>query len=384
MPVSLSENELGFALHRGGVTGPRRGTLHTAHGPVETPAFMPVGTQGSVKHLSPGELKEMGAGMILANAYHLSLRPGAPVVAAAGGIHAFTGWPGPILTDSGGFQVMSLAPLRKITDEGVHFRSHLDGSAHFLSPEAAVAIQEDLGADVIMAFDECAPYPATREETERAVDRTTAWAARCLEAKQRPNQALFGIVQGGIHPDLRERSAKELRSLGFPGYALGGLSVGEPKEATWEICGFTVAFLPADKPRYLMGVGTPEDILEGIRRGVDLFDCVHPARAARHGTAFTARGKLNIKGAAQTLDFGPLDPDCPCPVCRDHSRAYLRHLFKAGEPLGPRLCTYHNLFFLIRLARLAGEAIEQDQFPAFAAGFLGGYRGQDGQAGKLV
>ncbi len=364
---------LGFTLHRGEAAGPRRGTLHTAHGAVETPAFMPVGTQGSVKSLSPGELREMGAGMILANAYHLSLRPGTAVVAAAGGLHSFTGWTGPILTDSGGFQVLSLAPLRKVTADGVHFRSHLDGSAHFLSPEGAMDIQEGLGADVIMAFDECISYPASRAEAAEAVARTGAWAERCLRAKRRPDQMLFGIVQGGIYPDLRQRSAAELRALDLPGYALGGLSVGEPKELTWEICAATVAQLPVEKPRYLMGVGTPDDLLEGIRRGVDLFDCVHPARAARHGTVFTARGKLNIKGAVHTLDFGPLDRDCPCQVCRDYSRAYLRHLFKAREMLGLRLCTYHNLFFLVRLARLAGEAIEEGGFAAFATRFLADY-----------
>lgn len=359
----------------------RLGVLSTPHGEVETPLFMPVGTQATVKTLTPDNLYEIGTGIILANTYHLYLRPGPEIVRKAGGLHRFMNYRGPILTDSGGFQVFSLAALRKISDEGVQFASHLDGSSHFLSPEKSIAIQEALGADIIMCFDECPPYPSDHDHVAEAVRRTSQWAERCRAVHKRPDQSLFGIVQGGVYPELRLRSARELIEMDFPGYAIGGLSVGESKEEMYPILDLMNSVLPADKPRYLMGVGTPEDLLEGVARGVDMFDCVMPTRIARHGAAYTAHGRLNIKNAAFAEDFGPLDPECGCRVCREYSRAYLRHLVKSNEILGLILLSYHNVYFLVQLMRDIRVSIEQGNFLAFKDGFLARYRSQDYKGG---
>ncbi len=348
-----------------GPVSPRTGVLTTPHGIIETPVFMPVGTQGSVKGISPHELEELGASIILGNTYHLYLRPGVEIVREAGGLHAFIGWRRPILTDSGGFQVFSLAPLRKVEDQGVWFRSHLDGSTHFIGPEEAVKIQEALGSDIAMAFDECPPYPCEDEALRRAVDRTIRWARRCREAHTRSDQALFGIVQGGVDRALREACAEALVELDFPGYGIGGLSVGEPKDLMYRALEWTTAVLPEGKPRYLMGVGAPEDLLNGIALGVDMFDCVLPTRIARHGTVFTARGSLTVRNAKYARDFTPLDPECDCYVCRHFTRAYIRHLIKANELLGLRLTTYHNLAFLLRLMAEARRRIAAGEFEAW-------------------
>ena len=343
----------------------RRGRLTTRHGVVETPAFMPCGTQGSVKALSPADLREAGVAIVLANTYHLWLRPGAETVAALGGLHRFMGWDGPLLTDSGGFQVYSLAELRKVTEEGVRFRSHLDGSEHRLTPEGAMEIQRALGADISMCLDECAPYPVAREAAERALDLTLRWAARSRSAHPGDEPALFGIVQGGVHRDLRERGARELQRLGFPGYALGGLSIGESKAQTAEVLAYSAGLLPEGKPRYLMGVGAPEDLLDGIAGGIDLFDCVMPTRHARRGSLFTARGRLSIKAARHARDERPVEADCPCYACRTFSRAYLRHLFAAGEILALRLNTLHNVTYYMRLMASARSAIEAGRFDEY-------------------
>ncbi len=355
-------------------TAARRGRIATAHGTVDTPLFMPVGTQATVKTLTPEDLYEIGTGIILANTYHLNLRPGPEIVRKAGGLHRFMNYHRPILTDSGGFQVFSLAKLRRVTDEGVEFSSHIDGSLHFISPEKAIDIQQDLGADIIMCFDECIPYPSTYEYAKTAMERTTRWARRCLEYHKKPEQALFGIIQGGTYKDLRLRSAEEIVALGFPGYAIGGLSVGEPKEIMYETIELLESRLPADKPRYLMGVGEPEDLLEGVKRGIDMFDCVLPTRLARHGTAYTATGKLVVRNAQYAEDFGPLDPECTCPVCRQYSRAYLRHLIKSGEILGLRLLSYHNVHFLVELMKRIRESLENNTFEVFRRSFLNKYR----------
>jgi queuine tRNA-ribosyltransferase len=351
-------------------TKARLGKVHTPHGTIETPVFMPVGTQATVKAMAPEELLTMDAQIILSNTYHLYLRPGAGLVREAGGLHKFMNWPHPILTDSGGFQVFSLGPLRKITEEGVEFKSHLDGSSHFMSPEKATEVQMALGADIIMCFDECAPYPATYEYTLAALERTTRWAERCKAVHNRDDQALFGIVQGGMYRELRERSARELVAMDFPGYSIGGLSVGEPKPLMYEMLDYTVPLLPADKPRYLMGVGSPDCVLEGVIRGVDMFDCVLPTRIARNGTAMTSRGKVVIKNARYTTDFSPLDPACGCYTCRNYSRAYLRHLFKAEEILGLRLMTVHNLHFLLDLMREIRAAIAEDRLMEYKRQFF--------------
>ncbi|MBX5436985.1 MAG: tRNA guanosine(34) transglycosylase Tgt [Alicyclobacillaceae bacterium] len=357
----------------------RRGRLHTPHGVIETPVFMPVGTQATVKTVAPHELQEIGAPIILANTYHLHLRPGDDLVAAAGGLHRFMQWNGAILTDSGGFQVFSLAEMRKISDDGVEFRSHIDGSRHFFSPEAVMAIENRLGADIIMAFDECPPYPADRSYLEQSVRRTLAWAERCQRAHRRPDeQALFGIVQGGVHADLRREAAAALVELDFPGYAIGGLSVGEPKPLMYDTLAATTPHLPVDKPRYLMGVGSPDDLFEGVERGVDMFDCVLPTRIARNGTVLTSRGKLVIRNAAYARDFAPLDSDCSCWVCRTFSRAYIRHLIKAGEVLGIRLTTYHNLWFLTRVMERIRAAIEEGRFPEYKREFFESFGYNDG------
>ncbi len=347
----------------------RAGILHTPHGPVETPTFMPVGTAATVKAATQDDLEGLGAQMLLANTYHLYLRPGHEVVRAAGGLHGFMAWPHPILTDSGGFQVMSLEGLRKITDDGVWFQSHFDGSSHLFSPERVMEIQTALGADVIAPLDECVEFPAGVERVERAVKTTSRWAERShrFVAEQRDRdgaaaQALFGIVQGGVHPELRRRSVEDLLALGFDGYAIGGLSVGEPKPETYELEQFTAELLPVEKPRYLMGVGTPADLWEAVARGIDMMDCVLPTRNARSGYAFTSEGKVVIKNARYRRDAGPLDASCPCRVCRRYSRSYLRHLVQSNEMLGAMLLTHHNLHFYLDTMRRIRQALVRGVF----------------------
>ena len=358
-------------------TGARLGRLHTPHGIIDTPIFMPVGTQATVKAMTPEELKDMDAQIILSNTYHLYLRPGHDLVKEAGGLHKFMNWDRPILTDSGGFQVFSLGDLRKITEEGVTFQSHLDGSKHFLSPEKVMEIENALGADIIMAFDECAPFPAEHDYVKKSLERTTRWAVRCKEAHTNTeNQALFGIVQGGMYRDLREQSAAELIALDFPGYSIGGLSVGEPKDLMYEVLDYTTPLLPKDKPRYLMGVGSPDALIEGAIRGIDMFDCVLPTRIARNGTAMTSEGKVVIKNAKYTRDFTPLDPNCDCYCCKNYSRAYLRHLYKADEILSSRLMSTHNLHFLINLMKQVRQAIMDDRLMDFRNEFFAKYYGE--------
>lgn len=355
-------------------TGARAGRLHTPHGVFDTPMFMPVGTQATVKAMSPDELKAMGAGIILSNTYHLYLRPGADLVAEAGGLHRFMNWDRGILTDSGGFQVFSLGPLRKITEDGVTFRSHIDGSKHFLSPEKATEVQMALGADIIMAFDECVPYPAEHDYAKQSTERTTRWAERCKQAHTRRDQALFGIVQGGMYKDLRSQSVRDLIALDFPGYAIGGLSVGEPKPLMYALLEHTAPQLPENKPRYLMGVGTPDCLVEGVMHGIDMFDCVFPTRVARNGTAMTSRGRLVVKNAEFARDFTPLDTECGCYTCRNFSRAYVRHLLKTEEIFGLRLTTIHNLHFLLDFMKKMRQAIIENRFAAFREEFLANYR----------
>jgi queuine tRNA-ribosyltransferase len=328
----------------------RLGKLHTPHGIIETPIFMPVGTRATVKTMTPDELKDLGAQIILGNTYHLYLRPGHKLIEEAGGLHNFMNWDKPILTDSGGFQVFSLGDLRKISEEGVEFRSHIDGSKHFISPEKSMEIQNSLGSDIMMAFDECAPYPSDWDYVKNSLERTTRWAKRCKEAHHKPDvQALFGIVQGGMYKDLREQSAKEIIDLDFPGYAVGGLSVGESADLMYEVLDYTVPLLPKNKPRYLMGVGSPDYLFEAVIRGIDMADCVLPTRIARNGTVLTSRGKLVVRNAKYSRDFSSLDPECECYACKNFSRAYIRHLFNVDEILGARLATIHNLHFLIKL-----------------------------------
>ncbi len=351
-------------------TGARRGRLHTPRGVVETPVFMPVGTQATVKALLPAEVAGQGVEIILCNTYHLYLRPGHELIRDLGGLHRFMAWDGPILTDSGGYQVFSLTGLRQVQEDGVVFQSYLDGSRHFLGPEKAIEIQLALGADVIMALDECVRYPTTYEYARGALDRTHRWAARCRAAHPGEAPALFGILQGSVFPDLRERSALELTRMDFPGYAVGGLSVGERPAQMYEALGLTTAMLPPDRPRYLMGVGTPADLVEGVARGVDMFDCVMPTRHARTGSLFTADGHLNIKAARHAREEAPVDPACGCYTCAHFTRAYLRHLFVAGEILGIRLNTIHNVHFYADLMRQIRAAIETGGFAAFAAEFL--------------
>jgi queuine tRNA-ribosyltransferase len=347
----------------------RQGYLMTAHGLVKTPVFMPVGTVGSVKAVDPRDLHDIGAQIILGNTYHLYLRPGDELVARRGGLHEFNRWDGPILTDSGGFQVFSLSGLRKITDDGVEFRSHIDGSKHFFTPEKAISIQQNLGSDIMMCFDECAAYGATREYTEKALNLPTTWARRCREFHEpgHKGQLMFGITQGGFFKDLRERSIEELTQLPFEGFALGGLSVGEPKNEMLDILRHSAPLLPQDKPRYLMGVGTPLDILDGIEAGIDMFDCVLPSRNARNGTLFTSMGKVNIKRAEYKEDDSPLDPNCDCYTCRTFSKAYLRHLYTAKELLSARLNTIHNLAYFLKLTQQARQAIRESRFASFKA-----------------
>ena len=352
----------------------RAGTFTTPHGELLTPLFAPVGTQATVKSVSPEQLENLNASLILANTYHLYLRPGDDLIAQLGGLHKFMHWERPILTDSGGFQVFSLTDSRKIDSDGVTFKSHIDGSTHRITPEKSISIQENLGADIIMAFDECiSPYDLYRNET--ALERTHSWAERCLRAKTRPDQALFGIIQGGVYPELRKRSAEYLSSMDLPGYAIGGLSVGETKAETLSILELVDKFLPEDKPRYLMGVGSPEDLVTGVLRGVDIFDCVLPTRLARHHAAITRTGRLNIANARYTSDALPIDESCSCYTCINFSRAYLRHLVQAKEILGATLLTIHNLFTLISLMDDIRMAILQGRFTQFAANFLEQWEG---------
>jgi len=351
----------------------RAGRLHTPHGVVETPVFMPVGTQASVKALSQEDLRTLGAQIILGNAYHLYLRPGTEVLEAAGGIHRFMNWDRPVLTDSGGFQIFSLTGLTKVTRDGVTFRSHIDGSLHTFTPETAIDIQRSIGADIIMCFDECTTYPVEHGEAARSMRRTLEWAQRCRDhwrTRDSGRQALFGIVQGSVYEDLRVESAERLVEMDFPGYAIGGVSVGERKDEMLAAVEWTAPRLPEDKPRYLMGVGPPEDFLEAVARGVDMFDCVMPTRNARNGALFTSQGRINIKNRRFAQDFGPLDPACRCPVCQTYSRAYLSHLFRAGEISALRLNTLHNLFFMLELASSVREAIRHRRFGAFKQAFL--------------
>ncbi|WP_054949058.1 tRNA guanosine(34) transglycosylase Tgt [Numidum massiliense] len=358
-------------------TGARLGRLHTPHGTIDTPVFMPVGTLATVKTMSPEELKQIGAQIILSNTYHLFLRPGHDIVAEAGGLHAFMNWDRAILTDSGGFQVFSLSKLRRISEEGVAFRSHISGEPLFIGPEKSMEIQHALGADIVMAFDECPPYPAERDYVKASLERTTRWAERCLNAHQRSGeQALFGIVQGGMYGDLREQSARELTQFDFPGYAVGGLSVGEPKELMYDMLEVTTPLLPADKPRYLMGVGSPDALVEGVLRGIDMFDCVLPTRIARNGTTMTSTGRLVIRNAKFARDFGSLDPACDCYTCCNYSRAYIRHLMKADEIFGMRLTTTHNLYFLLQLMKNVRQAIVDDRLQDFRDEFFARYYGQ--------
>ena len=356
-------------------TGARAGIIHTPHGSFPTPIFMPVGTQASVKGVSPDELLDINAGIILSNTYHLFLRPGSELVKKAGGLHKFMHWPRAILTDSGGFQVFSLGDLRKITEEGVTFRSHLDGSKKFLSPEVSMKVQRDLGSDIVMAFDECVPYPADFEYTKQSTERTTRWAIRSKKAMEgAENQGLFGIVQGGMFKELRRYSAEALIELDFPGYAVGGLSVGEPPELMNEMLDYTLELLPQNKPRYLMGVGTPDYLVEGVARGIDMFDCVYPTRVARNGMAMVHSGRIVIKNSEYTEDERPLEEGCGCYACRNgYTRSYIRHLFRAGEIFGLRLLSLHNLYFLCQFMRDMRQSIIDGRFREFRSEFLANY-----------
>jgi len=362
-------------LHKDKKTGARRGVVHTPHGDIQTPVFMPVGTQATVKSMTPEELKEeVGAQIILSNTYHLYLRPGDELVKEAGGLHKFMRWDRPILTDCGGFQVFSLSDLRKISEDGVEFKSHLDGSKHMFTPEKVMKIQENLGADIIMSFDECVEYPASYEYTKQSMERTTRWSKRCKEAhKNIDEQSLFGIIQGGFYEDLRKQSAEDLVALDFPGYAIGGISVGEPKEDFLKMLYYTVPLMPENKPRYLMGVGTPDYLIEAALAGIDMCDCVLPTRIARNGTAMTWRGKVVVRNATYERDFTPLDPECDCYTCKNYTRAYIRHLVKTGEILGVRLISMHNLHFLTKLMERVRIEIENDDLLAFKEEFYKKY-----------
>jgi queuine tRNA-ribosyltransferase len=358
----------------------RAGVLHTAHGPVATPVFMPVGTAGTVKAMTADAVRSTGAGIVLGNTYHLMLRPGAERVAAMGGLHRMMDWPGPILTDSGGFQVMSLAKLRKMDADGVTFQSHLDGSRHRLTPERSVDIQHKLDATISMVLDECTPFPASEDQARESMELSLRWAARSQAAfVARPGYGLFGIVQGGVYPELRRRSAEGLMKLGFPGYAVGGLAVGEGQAMMFAVLDGTVPHLPRDRPRYLMGVGTPDDLLGAVARGIDMFDCVMPTRAGRTARAYTSRGVFNLRNARFAADDGALDPGCACPGCARHSRAYLHHLFRCEEMLGPMLLTWHNLTYYQSLMRGMRAAILEGRLAAFSAAVRAGW--QTGDAG---
>lgn len=365
-PVSFS-----FELeHRDPTTGARAGVIHTPHGNIATPVFMPVGTQATVKTLSSQEVAALGASIILGNTYHLYLRPGSELIAEMGGLHRFMNWPRAMLTDSGGFQVFSLGATNKIDEDGVTFRSHLDGGLHRFTAERAIAIQEQLGADIMMAFDECAPYPATPEYTRAAMERTHRWLQRCVSAKTRADQALFGIIQGGMEHDLRKISAHFVQTQPVNGYAIGGLGVGEPKPIMYETLGITTAELEPSKPRYMMGIGSPEDLIECVGRGVDMFDCVQPTRLGRHGAAWTPDGRINLLSARFAHDDQPIEQGCDCYACVNHTRAYIRHLLRAEEMLGARLATLHNVRFLIRLMDGARRAIIEGRYAAYRDDFL--------------
>ncbi len=355
-------------------TGARAGLLHTPHGTVETPAFMPVGTHGTVRGLMPEEVRSAGAQIVLANTFHLMLRPGADLIARAGGLHRFMQWSGPLLTDSGGYQIFSLAHLRRVSDDGVTFRSPIEGREFHLTPEAVTALEEQLGADLIMPLDVCLGYPAERAAAAEALRRTRAWALRARRAHRRSDQALFGIVQGGFEPDLRREAARAMVELDFPGYALGGLSVGEPRDLTYDLVAAVTELLPEDRPRYLMGVGGPPAVVEAVARGIDMFDCVLPTRAGRTGVALTGEGRLNLRRAVWAEDLSPLEEGCPCPACRGYTKAYLRHLLKAGEMLGARLVSLHNLTFMVRFVRAMREAILADGFGQWSRSVLARYR----------
>ena len=369
-------------------THARRGIVHTPHGDIQTPIFMPVGTAATVKAMRPEQVEEMGAQIILSNTYHLYLRPGHDIVKEAGGLHKFMNWNKPILTDSGGFQVFSLGKMRKITEEGVKFQSHIDGSRHMLSPEKSIEVQHALGSDIMMAFDECAPYPADRDYVKRSFERTSRWLERCKAYHEEycernggesqvlgegVNQSLFGIMQGGVYKDMRRESAAQVVEMDLPGYSIGGLSVGEPKEIMYDVMDDCVELLPKNKPRYLMGVGSPDCLFEGVERGIDMFDCVLPTRIARHGMAMTSQGRVNIKNAKYERDYTPLDPNCDCYVCRNYSRAYLRHLFKADEILSAMLMSTHNLHFLIKTMENIRQAIDEDRFTEYKKEFFDAY-----------
>lgn len=355
-------------------TGARAGLLHTPHGVFKTPMFMPVGTQATVKTVTPEELEEMGAQIILSNTYHLFLRPGTELIHEAGELHRFMNWNKGILTDSGGFQVFSLGAMRKITEEGVYFRSFLDGSKQFLSPEISIKAQEDLGSDIAMAFDECIPYPADYEYARKSTERTTRWAKRCIKAHQRTDRGIFGIIQGGMYKDLRKQSAMEISSLPFDGMAVGGLSVGEPHDLMYDILEETIQWMPKGKARYLMGVGTPDCLVEGVARGVDMFDCVFPTRVARNGMAMIHTGRMNMKNKQYERDFRPIEESCGCYTCRNYTRAYIRHLYKSEELLVFRLVTIHNLYFLFQFMRDMREAIVQGNFSEFREHFMEHYK----------
>ncbi len=359
-------------LHQDGSA--RYGRLSTNYGTFETPMFMPVGTQATVKTLDPRELKEVSSAVILSNTYHLWLRPGEDIVASSGGLHKFMNYDGPILTDSGGFQVFSLAKPKNISEEGVIFKSHLNGEKLFLTPEKSIQIQNKLDSDIAMSFDECIPYPATYEYAKKSTERTLRWAKRGLKVHQNPNQSLFGIVQGGEYQDLREWSAKETAKLNFDGFSIGGTSVGEDKKTMYKMIDDGIRYLPEDKPRYLMGVGEPIDILEGVERGIDMFDCVLPTRLARHGHAFTKYGKINIKNAKYKEDFSPVDSTCDCYACKNYTKAYIRHLIVANETLGQRLLSIHNIRFLIHLTEEIREAIQKDNFSEYKKEFIKNYK----------
>ena len=348
----------------------RYGILHTNHGDVELPMFMPVGTLATVKTLSPEEVKSLGAGVILSNTYHLSLRPGEDIVARAGGLHKFMNYDGPMLTDSGGFQVFSLSDNRQITEEGVTFKNHLNGSKLFMSPERSIEIEQKLGADIAMSFDECCPYPVTHDYMKKSVERTLRWAKRGQIAHTREDQALFGIVQGGEFEDLRKFCAEELVKMDFDGYSIGGTSIGEPKDVMYKMVSYAVKYLPDDKPRYLMGVGSVDEILDGIEKGVDMFDCVLPTRIARHGALMTSTGRVNIRDSKYKEDFTPLDKECDCYCCKNYTKAYLRHLYICDESFGKRLLSIHNIRFLIHMMEQAREAIKEDRFSEFKKAFL--------------
>ncbi len=359
-------------------TKARVGEIKTNHGIIKTPVFMPVGTRATVKTMTPEEVKDLGAQIILSNTYHLFLRPGPEIIEKAGGLHKFMNWHGPILTDSGGFQVFSLSANRKITEEGVTFRSHIDGSKQFLSPEISIDVQNSLGSDIIMAFDECAPYPATYEYIEHSMNRTTRWAKRCKDHhKNTDNQALFGIVQGGMYKDLRKKSAEDLVAMDFPGYAVGGLSVGEPKDIMVDILDYTTDFLPEDKPRYLMGVGTPDYLFEAVEHGIDMADCVLPTRIARNGTAMTSVGRVIVKNGKYKEDFTRLDENCDCYTCKNYTKAYIRHLFNVNEILAYRLLSIHNIYFLTNLMENIRNSILEDRFLEFKKEFYESYGYED-------